>query len=251
MSTPNGPRIAAGMWRPQYPWEHIAWISPPWGNDDFLWLDFPEAIFSDQGLLYLSHVNSQFPSMFPDLAKVEWQECDGEIRYQRTLPNLVSFRGVISGNGQQSVDLRIQVFNGSNKTLTTIRLQTCLFMRAYYPLSAYTLSNKWIHTKSQGWIDLDCAKTLTDNDGQYYYGWRGGRKIADLPVIACQSTDHHAIAFSWLGDTYSLISNPIHPCIHADPAVPDLEPGTGYELKGEIFFANDGLVEVQEHYGHK
>jgi len=251
MSYPKKPLIAAGMWRPQYPWEHIAWISPPWGGDDFIWLDFPEAIFSDQGLLYLSHINPQFPCRFTELAKVEWEEHGGEIHYQRLLPNLVSWRGSISQDGRQAIKLRLQISNGSSEALTTIRLQTCLFMRAYYSLSAYTLSNKWIHTSTQGWVDLARAKNMAGEDGLYHFGWRGGPPIADLPVIACQTTEHHIIAFSWFSDTYSLISNPLHPCIHADPAVPDLVPGTQYEITGEIFFANQGFEEVEEHYGQK
>ena len=53
----KGIRILPGAWRPHYPWEHIAWISPPWPSQDYVWLDFPEAIFTSQGLLFLSHVN--------------------------------------------------------------------------------------------------------------------------------------------------------------------------------------------------
>jgi len=53
----KGIRIVPSQWRPHYPWEHIVWMSPSWPSQDYLWLDFPEAIFSDQGLLGLRSTN--------------------------------------------------------------------------------------------------------------------------------------------------------------------------------------------------
>ena len=63
----TGLRILPGQWRPHYPWEHIAWVSPPWASQDYVWLDFPEAICSSLGFLYLSHVNPPIPTIFKDL----------------------------------------------------------------------------------------------------------------------------------------------------------------------------------------
>jgi hypothetical protein len=250
MSGQNSLRILPGAWRPHYPWEHIAWINPPWGSNDYVWLDFPEAIFTDQGLLYLSHINPKFPVRFPDLPHIEWDKSNIGISYQRILPNGISFQGSISTAGKQLVELLLIISNGSIERLTAIRLQTCMFMRAYYQLSAYNLKNKYIHTATQGWIDLQAAKSIQDENGSYHLGWRGGPKIADLPVIVCKtSSGNQVVAFSWLQDTYSLISNPDHPCIHADPAVPDLKPGECYALKGEIYFANNGLEEIEKRYG--
>ncbi|MBI4326975.1 MAG: hypothetical protein HY674_17175, partial [Chloroflexi bacterium] len=83
----KGIRIVPGQWRPHYPWEHIVWISPAWPSQDYLCLDFPEAIFSNQGLLFLSHVNPPFPVLFPDLPKVEWQRGPTGVAFERTLPN--------------------------------------------------------------------------------------------------------------------------------------------------------------------
>jgi len=66
----KGIRIVPGQWRPHYPFEQIAWVSPPWPSQDYCWLDFPEAIFTDQGLLFLSHVNPKVTAEFPDLPPV-------------------------------------------------------------------------------------------------------------------------------------------------------------------------------------
>ena len=51
----KGIRILPGQWRPLYPFEQIAWVSPPWPSQDYIWLDFPEAIFCNLGLLYFGH----------------------------------------------------------------------------------------------------------------------------------------------------------------------------------------------------
>ena len=42
----KGIRIFPGQWRPHYTWEQIVWISPSWPSQDYLWLDFPEALFT-------------------------------------------------------------------------------------------------------------------------------------------------------------------------------------------------------------
>ena len=69
----RGIRIFPGSWRPHYPFEQIAWISPSWPSHDYLWLDFPEAIFTDIGLICLSHVNPKYPMLLPNLPKVHWK----------------------------------------------------------------------------------------------------------------------------------------------------------------------------------
>ena len=91
----QGIRIFPGQWRPHYPWEQIAWISPPWPSQDYLWLDFPEAIFTDQGLLYLSAAHPRFPVRFPDLPKIAWRTVGNGLAFERRLPNGVRFGGTI------------------------------------------------------------------------------------------------------------------------------------------------------------
>ncbi|MDX9971782.1 MAG: twin-arginine translocation signal domain-containing protein, partial [FCB group bacterium] len=69
----KGIRILPGQWRPHYPWEHIAWVSPAWPSQDYIWLDCPEAIFTNRGLLFLSHINPPIPTIFGNLPKVPWK----------------------------------------------------------------------------------------------------------------------------------------------------------------------------------
>jgi hypothetical protein len=40
----KGIRILPGQWRPHYTFEHTAWISPSWPSQDYIWLDYPEAV---------------------------------------------------------------------------------------------------------------------------------------------------------------------------------------------------------------
>ena len=79
----KGLRILPGQWRPHYPWEHIVWISPSWPSQDYLWLDFPEAIFTDRGLIFLSHINPDVPAMYADWPRVEWRKVQGGIQPSR------------------------------------------------------------------------------------------------------------------------------------------------------------------------
>src|SRR5262249_45112080 len=89
----KGLRILPGAWRPHYPWEHIAWISPSWPSQDYIWLDFPEAIFTDRGLIFLSHINPAAPAVYADWPKVEWKNDGGRISFERKLPDGIAFGG--------------------------------------------------------------------------------------------------------------------------------------------------------------
>ena len=41
---------------------------------------------------------------------------------------------------------------------------------------------------------------------------------------------------TWFNDTLSLIGNPNHPCMHADPRFPDIAPGESATLRGRLVF---------------
>ena len=239
----TGVRILPGQWRPHYPWEHIAWVSPSWPSQDYVWLDFPEAIFTRQGLLYLSHVNPQVePVVFPDPPPVQWHKTAGGIAYERKLPNGIRFGGKITG-AKHGADLQLYIRNGSGEPLNDITLQTCFFLRAIKEFSTYTGDNKYVHIPGRGWTPFEEARKETVEKGSYHLGWRGGPSIADLPVMATlSSAADRLVACTWGKDTYSLICNPGHPCMHADPAFPDLAPGEDYTIRGKLIFF-EGTLE--------
>lgn len=243
----KGIRIIPGQWRPHYPWEHIAWVSPSWPSQDYIWLDFPEAIFTRQGLLYLSHVNPQVePVVFPDQPAVQWHKVPGGIAYERSLPNKITFGGKITA-AKNSVDLEIFIRNGSSAPLNDIKLQTCFFLRAIREFSAYTAENKYVHVPGRGWMPFAEARRQETEKGRYRLGWRSGPRISDLPImVTLSSTANRLIACTWGKDTYSLICNPDRPCMHADPAIPNVSPGQSAVIRGILIFFEGSLGEFTE-----
>ena len=49
------------------------------------------------------------------------------------------------------------------------------------------------------------------------------------------------MAIEWGEATYSLVGNPAHPCMHADPVWPDLAPGESAEIAGRLIFLDGSL----------
>lgn len=232
----KGMRILPGQWRPHYPWEHIAWVSPPWPSQDYVWLDFPEAILSDAGLLYLSHVNPACPTVFGDVPPVEWEVSPEGISFERELPNGVRFGGSVT-RGDGAAELALFIENGMDRPLRDIRLQTSAYLRGIKEFADHTEGNKLVHLPGDGWQPFAEAKDCGREDGGFRFGWRGGPASADLPVMATVSNRAERLtAITWYDATYSLISNPLHPCMHADPAMDDLPPGQRQTIHGSLIF---------------
>jgi len=241
----KGIRILPGQWRPHYPWEQIAWVSPPWPSQDYLWLDFPEAIFTHQGLLYLSHINPQIPSVYSDLPGVPWRKTPKGVAFERTLPNNVAFGGSVTKETDSTVTLEIHIHNGSPEKLCRISLQTCAFLRAIKEFADFTNDNKFVHVLGSGWIPLSQALGLADANAPYRVGWRtDGRTVADAPIaVAVSNEGSRLLAFTWGQDTLSMVGNPRHPCIHADPHFQDLEPGQRGSVQGKLTFFEGQLSD--------
>lgn len=241
----KGIRILPGMWRPHYPFEQIAWVSPPWPSQDYLWLDFPEAIFTSQGLLFLSHVNPPFPVVHPDLPPVSWRSTTGGIAFERVLPSGIRFGGSVTRKKANVVELQLHLRNGTRQPLHRISLQTCAFLRAIREFADYTTSNKFVHTP-QGWLPVNQALKADPVEGMpYRVGWRwSGKPMADLPVMVTMSTrGDRLVAMTWHEHTISLVSNPNHPCMHADPRFPDLAPGAEASITGHLIFFEGALKD--------
>ena len=242
----KGIRIYPGQWRPHYPFEQIAWISPPWPSQDYLWLDFPEAIFTDLGLIYLSHVNPDFPVLFPNLPEAAWQKHEQGLSFTRTLPNGLKFGGALVVNDESSVGLELFIENGSDKPLSGIRLQTCAYLRAIKEFADFSLTNKFVHLNKTGWTNFEQAQSSPEN-GRFRLGFRGeGTAVADLPVIVTRSNmAQRLVAMSWYEASASLMSNPKHPCMHVDPVFSDLAIQQRQVIKGEILFFEGSLEQFE------
>jgi hypothetical protein len=241
----KGLRILPGQWRPHYPWEHIVWIIPSWPSQDYLWLDFPDAIFTNRGLLFLSHINPDAPAVYADWPRVEWRTIPGGIGFERRLPDGVSFGGSVTKAGDSAVALELRMKNDSGLPLTRITLQTCAFLRAIREFADYTQANKFVHVPGHGWVGVPEASKLPGNSAPYRLGWRtSGKRLADWPVMATISnTADRLVAMTWHKDTLSMVSNPMHPCMHADPQFKDLQPGESSAVHGKILFFEGKLAD--------
>jgi len=246
----RGIRIFPGEWRPHYEWEQIAWFSPSWPSQDYVWLDFPEAIFTSQGLLFLSHVNPPYPTVFENLPRVAWQTVENGVSFERVLPNGIKFGGSVLKASETVVGLELHIENGSAAPLKDITLQTCAYLRAIAEFGAYTSENKFVHTAKEGWIELSRAMKLEDCGAAYRAGWRtSGRKVVDVPVaVALSSAGERLLAYTWDKDTLSLVGNAKHPCVHADPFFPNLKPGERATIRGKIGFF-EGRLEDFDYAG--
>jgi hypothetical protein len=247
----SGIRIVPGSWRPHYRWEHIAWVSPSWPSQDYMWLDFPEAIFTSAGLIFLSHINPGVPSMYNDLPRVEWNSLENGIAFERTVPNNISFGGSVTKASETVVALELSIKNGLAEPLKNITLQTCNFLRAIHEFADYTSDNKFVHIPEKGWTKFAEAAKMANTGQPYRVGWRGsGKAVSDVPMMVTTSNKtQRLVAMTWLGDTLSMVGNPGHPCMHADPKFKDLEPGETQTIHGKLVFFEDALSDFkyQEH----
>jgi hypothetical protein len=237
----KGMRVLPGLWRPHYPWEHIVWVSPPWPSQDYIWLDFPEAIFTSQGLLFLSHINPGVQAVYESWPRVEWEVIEDGVRFERTLPSGIRFGGSATRDSARSVALHLFIENGSSEPLKDITLQTCAFLRACKEFADYTMDNKLVHLPGEGWLPFEEAIEHDDPQGSYLCGWRRGRPLADWPYMLARSNQaDRLVAMSWHEHTLSLVGNPGHPCLHADPKFDDLGPGDRGDIRGSLIFFEGG-----------
>jgi hypothetical protein len=242
----SGIRILPGVWRPHYPWEHIAWISPPWPSQDYIWLDFPEAIFTSQGLIYLSHVNPPIDTVYESLPVVPWKTYEDGIGFERSLPSGIVFGGRLRRSSDHVVEMTLRIQNGSKEPLNRISLQTCAFLRGIAEWGDYTADNKFVHVPDSGWVPItDAGRMAGGGEQPFRVGWRhSGKPVADLPMaVTVSSRGDRLFAMTWLDHTLSMVSNPRHPCAHADPWFPDLAPGAGAEIRGKLIFFEGKLDE--------
>ena len=239
--------IIPGMWRPMFESEQVAWISPPWESQEYIWFDFPEAIWVDGSLLYLGHIDKRFPTLFPTEKSAPWIKSEYGISYEQVLPNGVSFGGKITRQGDNIAALKLWISNGSDKELKNVKMLTCVYLDGIKEFNEKTNNNKYVHTTEQGWIPFSEAANLEPVAKGFRVGWLDeGKKVSDLPVVVTKSKiEGHLVAFTWFADTYSFIGNPNHPCVHADPVFTNLLPGDMQTIYGELIFFEGSLEEFE------
>ncbi len=245
--------IIPGMWRPMFESEQVAWISPPWESQEYVWFDFPEAIWEDGSLLYLGHIDKRFPTRFPTEKSAPWIKTENGISYEQILPNGVSFGGEISKQEKNIAGLSLWITNGSNKELKNVKMLTCVFLDGIKEFNENTNANKYVHTPEKGWIPFPEAESLAPVENGFRVGWlEEGKEVSDLPVVVTKSkTEGHFLAFTWFANTYSFVGNPDHPCVHADPVFNNLNPGATQTINGELIFFEGSLEEFEVMFKEK
>ena len=209
----EGIKILPGQWRPHYAFEQIAWVRPPWGGEEYIWLDFPEAIFTDHGLLYLSHFNPDIVSVFTELPATPWRMRDDGIAFDRVLPNGVKFGGCVRQTENYKVDLYLYLENGMSEPLRNITLQTCAFLHGIKEFSELTRDNKFVYVRDVGWTPFEKARDEFTPKGKYKLGWRRGPEVADWPIMIVRAKKQNRwFGMTWYLDTLSLVGNKWHPC---------------------------------------
>lgn len=243
----TGMHIVPGMWRPHAHWEQVAWVSPPWAEDGYVWLDFPEVIMRDGEFLYAGHGPVGHPLVHHDaLPRVPWIEVENGIGFERVLPGGLAFGGTLVRHGESVVDMVLVLRNGTADPLCGLKMQTCAYLRELHDFDDKTLDNKYVHVPEKGWLRFSEAPRTNLDQARYRLGWRGGPLVADRPYMVTVSPEkERLIAMTWNDDTFSLIGNPNHPCMHADPAFPDIWPGQEYTISGKLIF-HEGTIETFE-----
>jgi hypothetical protein len=249
----NQMHICPGKWRPLFKSEQIFWVSPPWASSEYIYVDFPEAIFVDETPAYLSHVSPVLPTLFNyKLPEVEWKVRNGVYYYIRILKNYMDFGGEVSRSAPNITSMTLWINNTSAQELKNITLQTCAYLYPIKEFSEVTNANKFIHTKDSGWVSLDRLWPPKPHgfpeNGTYRIGWRSGLALSDLPfIIAASREPNHLVAMTWFDHTLSFIANTSHPCFHADPFFPDLQPGESVRIQGAFIFFEGSLEDFEQY----
>ena len=106
--------------------------------------DVPEAIWSNLGLTYLAHTH--VPTIWNKsnvtLEPLEWRRIeDGSLVMERTLPNGVRFGTKVKA-GKDAVRMEQWLFNGTDKTLSDLRVQNCVMLKGARGFAMQTNENK-------------------------------------------------------------------------------------------------------------
>jgi hypothetical protein len=204
------PRIGFldGAVRPQR--ETKVSVFTPWDATSYVVADVPEAIWCQHGLLYLAHTH--VPTIWTkqgiEMEPLEWSRKEnGELEMERKLPNGVRFGTRVTPR-KDHVAIQMWLTNGTQETLSDLRVQNCVMLKGAKGFEAQTNDNK----------------------------------IFAPPYAACRSADSkHWVITAWepIGRTWG---NTQCPCLHADPKFPDCAPNQTQRLAGWLsFYEGDDL----------
>ena len=192
-------------------------VFTPWDDRSYIVVDIPEAIRRNDerqhGLLYLAHthVDTMWTKRGAELKKIEWERhSDGSLTMERKLPNNVVF-GAKVVPGQDAVHMEMWFANGSDETLSRLRVQNCIMLKGA-PEFSHPAEETTVHSKPY------IARRSRIGNRWIITAWE-----------PCSST--------WF--------NPPCPCMHSDPQFPDCGPGETKRLKGWLSFYEGDDIEAE------
>jgi hypothetical protein len=154
--------------------------------------------------LYLAHthVPTVWTRQGVELEPLEWnRRADGGLDIERRLPNGVAF-GAKALPARDAVRMELWLKNGSDATLSDLRVQNCVMLKAAVGFNQQTNENK----------------------------------VLSNPYVACRNGD----GTRWIITAWESCKKPWAndkcPCMHSDPKFPDCQPGQTHRLRGWLSF---------------
>ena len=179
-------------------------VFTPWDAESYVVVDLPEAIWSNLGLTYLAHTH--VPTVWTEqgikLDPLEWRRGEGgTLESERRLPNGIAFGARVVPE-RQAVRMELWLTNGTNETLTGLRVQNCVMLKGVRGFTAQTNENK----------------------------------VFETPYVACRSEDGGRWIITAWEQCDRAWGNPPCPCLHSDPKFSDCAPGKTKRLRGWLSF---------------
>ncbi|MCR9294033.1 MAG: CehA/McbA family metallohydrolase [bacterium] len=184
----------------------------PWDAKSYVVLDVPAAIWSDLGLTYLAHthIDTIWTRTEQTLEPLEWQGDTAGYYSRRRLPNGIEF-GVQVIPQQDHLEMSMWLKNGTDATLTDLRVQNCIMLKGAEGFEAQSNSHKFF-------------------DGSYAYCRASG---TDRWIITAWDPLHR----NW--------GNEKCPCLHSDPKFDDCQPGETQWLRGWLSFYEGADIQAE------
>ena len=187
-------------------------VFAPWDGGGYAVIDVPEAIFSNLGLTYLAHTH--IPTIWTasgtSLEPVEWEKRGKHLMMRRELPNGIIMTSTVSKE-QTSVQMQIDLTNGTSEKLTGLRVQVCTMLK--------------------GLVGFQTQ--------------RRRKQMQEGPLIAVQSdTGNRWLITAWT-PLNRCWANPPVPCIHSDPIFPDCDPGETVTVSGGLWFYEGTEIQTE------
>jgi len=179
-------------------------IFTPWDPASYVVLDAPEALWSNLGLTYLAHthIDTIWDKQGIKLEQLEWsRKPDGSYFLRRELPNKLAYE-LLATPHRDHLAIRMSLTNGTNESLSDLRVQMCAMLK--------------------GCKDFD----QQTNDNKIFRG----------SLAACKNSTGDRWVILGFEPNHRTWGNAPCPCLHSDPIFPNLEPGQSGTVHGWLSF---------------